>query len=114
MRPATGHNGSSGVGEAPTANTKNLPSQGRWNEPFNDLYVDITITRDEVRLRIPISEIVQRIAAIAKTAILGNAGRMAMPDGEVGEISTLGPRHLPQAADRILRLIGRKRRQKRV
>ena len=89
-----------------------LPSPGRWNVPFNDSYINFK--RQEVRLRIPLSEIVQRIAAIAKIAILENAGRMAMPDGEVGQISTLGPRHLPQAADRILRLIRRKRRQKRV
>lgn len=37
----------------------------------------------EVPLRIPINKIVQRIAAIAKTATRENARRMAMPDGEV-------------------------------
>lgn len=108
MRPGTGHIGSSGIGEAAIANTINLPSQGRWNEPSNDSYLHIT--REEVRLRIPISEIVQRIAAIAKTAILENAGRMAMPGGEAGQIWTLGPRRLPKGADRILRLMRLKRR----
>ena len=76
-------------------------------------------------MRTPINEIVHWIAAIAKTASRENAGRMALPDGEVvyivdsdcsvatgevGQIWTLGPRHLPQAADRILRLMRRKRR----
>ena len=49
--------------------------------PFNDSYIHFRC--QEVRLRIPISEIVQRIAAIAKIAILGNGRRAAMRDGEV-------------------------------
>lgn len=69
-----------------------------------------TSRENEVPLRTAINEIVQRIAAIAKTTSRENAGRMALPDGEVGQIWTLGPRHLPQAADRILRLMRRKRR----
>ena len=81
MSPATGHYGSSGIGEAAIANTMSLPSPGRWNEPFNDSYINFR--RQGVRLRIPISEIVQRIAAIAKTAILGSGRRAAMRDGEV-------------------------------
>lgn len=81
MRPAKGHNGSSGIGEAAIANTMSLPSPGRWNAPFNDSYINFK--RQEVPLRIPINEIVHRIAAIAKTATRENAGRMAIPDGEV-------------------------------
>lgn len=81
MRPATGNSGSSGIDEAAIANTIDLPSQGRWNESFKDSYASIPC--QEVRLRIPINEIVHRIAAIAKTAILENAGRMAMSDSEV-------------------------------
>lgn len=76
-------------------------------------------------MRIPISEVVQRIAAIAKIAILGSGKRVALRDGELvcivnsdswvltgesGQIWPLGPTHLPQAADRILRLTRRKRR----
>ena len=53
-----------------------LPSPGRWNVPFNDSYINIR--RQEVRSRIPVSEIVQRIAAIAKIAILGSGRRAAM------------------------------------
>lgn len=75
------------MGEAGIASTMSLPATGRSNEPFEDSYVDIAITRDKVRLRIPLSEIVQRIAAIAKTAILKNAGRMAVRDGEVACIA---------------------------
>lgn len=56
--------------------------------PFNDSYVDITIPRDEVRLRIPISEIVQRIAAIAKIAILGSGRRAAMREANSYTSST--------------------------
>ena len=81
MRPATGNNGSSGIDQAAIANTIDLPSQGRWNESFKDSYVSIPC--EEVPLRTPINEIVQRIAAIAKTATRENAGRMAVPDGEV-------------------------------
>lgn len=33
-----------------------------------------------------------------------------VPTGEAGQIWTLGPKHLPQAADRILGLTRRKRR----
>ena len=74
-------NGLSGMGEAAIAHSVSLPTRGRWTEPFNNSYVNIT--REEVRLRTPISEIVQRIAAIAKTAILENGGRMEIRDGDV-------------------------------
>ena len=42
----------------------------------------VNISRDEVKLRTPISEIVERIAEIAKTAIIENGGRMEVRDGE--------------------------------
>ena len=74
-------NGLSGMGEAAIAHSVSLPTRGRWTEPFNNSYVNIT--REEVRLRTPISEIAQRIAAIAKTAILENGGRMEIRDGAV-------------------------------
>jgi ADP-ribosylglycohydrolase len=45
-----------------------------WKEPFNNQYVNYT--RDELPIITPITEIVDRIAAIAKTAILDNGGRM--------------------------------------
>ena len=73
-------NGLSGMGEAATELTLNLPAWSTWEKPFNDRYVNIS--RDEVKLRTPISEIVQRIAAVAKTAILENGGRMEMRGGQ--------------------------------
>jgi len=43
-------------------------------EEFNNQYV--CFTRDEVQIATPITEIVERIAAIARTAILDNGGRV--------------------------------------
>ena len=73
-------NGLSGMGTTATELTKTLGEWSVWDKPFNDQYVNIS--RDEVKLRTPISEIVERIAAVAKTAILENGGRMEMRDGE--------------------------------
>ena len=73
-------NGLSGMGDAAVVQTKKLPAWGDWDKPFNDQYVNSS--RDEIRLRTPISEIVERIAAVAKTAILENGGRMEVRDGE--------------------------------
>ena len=73
-------NGLSGMGEAAVEQTMSLPAFGRWDKPFNDQYVNIS--RDEIKLRTPISEIVERIAAVAKAAILENGGRMEVRDGE--------------------------------
>lgn len=74
-------NGLSGMGEEALRLTRELPAWTSWEKPFNDQYVNIS--RDEVKLRTPISEIVSRTAAVAKTAILENGGRMEMRDGEV-------------------------------
>ena len=73
-------NGLSGMGEAAVEQTMSLPAFGRWDKPFNDQYVNIS--RDEIKLRTPISEIVERIAAVAKAAILENGGRMEVRDGK--------------------------------
>ena len=73
-------NGLSGMGEAAVKLTKELPLRDAWDKPFNDRYVNIS--RDEIKLRTPISEIVERIGAVAKTAILENGGRMEVRDGE--------------------------------
>ena len=73
-------NGFSGLGETARDITLNLPSRGTWEKPFNDQYVNTT--RDGLPLRTPITEIVDRIAAIAKDAILENGGRVEMRDGE--------------------------------
>ena len=72
-------NGLSGMGDAALKQTMDLPNRGSWDKPFNNRYVNIS--RDEIRLRTPISEIVERIAAVAKTAIIENGGRMEVRDG---------------------------------
>ena len=73
-------NGLSGMGEAAVEQTRNIPARGEWDKPFNVQCANIS--RDEIRLHTPISEIVERIAAVAETAILENGGRMEVRDGE--------------------------------
>lgn len=73
-------NGFSGMGEAAHNITLDIPSRGSWKEPFNNRYVNTS--RDGLPIRTPISEIVDRIAAVAKIAILENGGRMEMQDGK--------------------------------
>jgi ADP-ribosylglycohydrolase len=73
-------NGLSGLGDAATTITLTLPSRGEWEKPFNDLYINYT--RDGLPNRTPISDIVNRIAKVAKLAILENGGRMEMRDGK--------------------------------
>ena len=73
-------NGLSGMGDAAVKQTMDLPNRGDWDRPFNNRYVNIS--RDEIRLRTPISEIIERIAAVAKTAIIENGGRMEVRDGK--------------------------------
>ncbi len=73
-------NGLSGMGTVATNLTLNLAAWTTWEKPFNDRYVNIS--RDEVKLHTPISEIVARIAAVAKTAIIENGGRMEVRDGK--------------------------------
>ncbi len=52
--------------------SKCIPKE--MTEEFNDQYV--CFTRDDVPIATPLSNIVERIGAIAKTAILENGGRM--------------------------------------
>jgi len=73
-------NGLSGLGEKAIDITINISSEQEWDEPFNNLYCNWT--RDDLPTSTPISEIVERIAKIAKTAILENGGRMEMRDGD--------------------------------
>jgi len=71
-------NGLSGLGDKAIDITLNIPSRQEWDEPFNNLYCNYT--RDDLPIVTPISEIVERIAKIAKTAILENGGRMEIRD----------------------------------
>ena len=54
-------------------------------EEFNNQYV--CFTRDELPIATPITEIVERIAAIAKTAILNNGGRIEIRQGDAPSIA---------------------------
>lgn len=74
-------NGFSGIGPVADRLMRDLPAWRPWSKPFNDRYVNIS--RDEIALHTPISQIVERIAAVAKTAILENGGRMEVRDGEL-------------------------------
>ena len=60
---------------------KTLDSQWEWETPFNNTYVNIS--RDELRLRTPITEIADRIVAVAEQAIRENGGRMILRNNEV-------------------------------
>lgn len=73
-------NGLSGMGEEAINITTNISSEQEWDEPFNNLYCNWT--RDDLPTSTPISEIVERIAKIAKTAILENGGRMELRNNE--------------------------------
>ena len=56
-------------------------SSWEWDKPFNDTYVNIS--RDEIALRTPITEIASRIVAIAEHAIRDNGGRRIHLNNEV-------------------------------
>lgn len=73
-------NGLSGMGDKAIDITINIPSEQEWEEPFNNQYCNYT--RDDLPVLTPIDEIVERIAKIAKRAILKNGGRMEMRDGK--------------------------------
>jgi ADP-ribosylglycohydrolase len=62
--------------------TKCLPAA--LVESFNDQYV--CFTRDEVQIATPLSEIEERIAAIAKKAILENGGRVEIRRNEAPSV----------------------------
>jgi ADP-ribosylglycohydrolase len=63
--------------------TKCLPSE--MIEGFNNQYV--CFTRDDVPIATPLSEIKERIAAIAKTAILDNGGRIELRRDDASSIA---------------------------
>ena len=60
---------------------RDRPKWYDWDKPFNDMYVNMT--RDEIALRTPISEMVRRTVAVAEEAIRSNGGRMELRDGEI-------------------------------
>ncbi len=69
-----------GVSGIPDRLTKEVPLDAKWDRPFNDRYVNVS--RDDLAVATPISEIVSRIAAIAQEAIVENGGRKVMRGGQ--------------------------------
>ena len=70
-----------GAKAIPDALTKDFVREGLWDKAFNDQYINYT--RDEIAVVTPISEIVDRIAAVAEQAIWDAGGRKIEKNGEV-------------------------------
>jgi hypothetical protein len=67
--------------------TKELPSRGRWEQPFNNQYINYS--RDGLPNYNEISNIVERISAITEQAILNQGGQKVNESGEtVYEVPT--------------------------
>ena len=60
--------------------TKDVIGPGRWQKPFNDTYLNFS--RDHLPIITKISDIVDRIAAVAETAILQNQGQKTTRNGK--------------------------------
>lgn len=70
-----------GAGVIPESLTHDCLPRGRWDKPFNDAYINFS--RDGLPIYNKISDIVERIAAIAETAILAEGGERFEEDGAV-------------------------------
>ncbi|MDI6451372.1 ADP-ribosylglycohydrolase family protein [Anaerobaca lacustris] len=69
-----------GAKAIPQSLTHDCLPGGRWSKPFNDTYINYS--RDELPIHNRISDIVERIARIAETAILREGGRRIEKDGQ--------------------------------
>ena len=56
-----------------------VPGEKPWEKPFNDTYINYS--RDELPIHNRITDLAQRITAIAETAILREGGRKEVVDG---------------------------------
>lgn len=65
----------------PAALTQDCLPRGRWNKPFNDTYINYS--RDGLPSHTRISDLAERIANIAETAILREGGRKLVKDGQI-------------------------------
>jgi hypothetical protein len=70
-----------GAGAIPDALTQEGVPGTRWKKPFNDTYINYS--RDGLPIHNRISDIVERIANIAETAILAEGGRKDEQDGQI-------------------------------
>ena len=65
----------------PAKFTREVPSRGSWDAPFNDTYINYS--RDNLPNFNRISDIVQRLVTIAEQAILENGGSVSNQGGEI-------------------------------
>lgn len=70
-----------GAGCVPDKLTRDFIRPGFWKRPFNDRYLNYS--RDGLPIMNRISDIVERIAAVAEKAILAGGGEKIMKNGEV-------------------------------
>ena len=70
-----------GSDSIPDKFTKELPSRGKWEMPFNDTYINYS--RDNLPNYNKISDIVERIVTIAEKAIIENGGKMIVTKHKV-------------------------------
>jgi len=70
-----------GAACVPDRLTKEFLPRGKWTEPFNNQYLNYS--RDGLPIVTKITDIVERIAAVAERAILDNGGRKRMENGKV-------------------------------
>jgi ADP-ribosylglycohydrolase len=73
-----------GASAIPDELTKEVPSRGKWDKPFNDQYINFS--RDELPNLLKISDIVQRIQHITELAIWNGGGRKITKDGQTSYI----------------------------
>ncbi len=70
-----------GASAIPEKFTLELPSRGRWTEPFNNTYINYS--RDGLPNHYRIDELVDRILAVTERAIFEQGGRRLQVDGRV-------------------------------
>ncbi len=70
-----------GASVIPEKFTHDCLPHGRWDEPFNDAYINYT--RDELPIYNKISDIVERIVDISEEAIVQEGGAKLEQDGEI-------------------------------
>jgi hypothetical protein len=70
-----------GAKAIPTALTRECAPGTRWEQPFNDTYINYS--RDGLPIHNRISDLVERIAKVAEQAILSEGGRKEQRDGKI-------------------------------
>lgn len=70
-----------GASAIPGRLTLGMSGKTVWNQPFNDTYINLT--RDGLPVSTKISDIVERIMALAEKAILANGGKKMIQNNKV-------------------------------